>query len=336
MRRRVWGTLALVVLGLTGNDRVARGAGWADRLFTEQAHDFGPVPRGAKVRHTFVLTNRLSEPVTILNVRASCGCTTGRATASQVPPGGTASVEAEMDTRNFIGKKATVLYVTLVSSSGREGEAALNVSSTILSDIVLNPGTIDFGSVTRGQIATLSLTVDRVGVPSWRVERMVSACRAIDASMVETARNGQVVSYLLTVQLKPDAPPGTLRDEIRLFTNDPETPVFPIQVSGAIHGDLTAAPAVLALGHVTSAESVKARFVVRASRPFVIRSIEGNGDGFKASADDESAKAVHLVTVSYQRDDGTTRGDLRHSFRVLTDLDGEPPLDLAATLHVAP
>ena len=65
----------------------AGAANWAEGLFTEKAHDFGPVPRGGKFRHEFLLINRLAEPVTILNVRASCGCTTGRAGASQVAPG---------------------------------------------------------------------------------------------------------------------------------------------------------------------------------------------------------------------------------------------------------
>src|SRR3982751_3929866 len=100
-RRRVWWALgALMVLGTP-----ARGAGWAEGLFAESGHDFGPVPRGAKVRHPFVLTNRLAEPITILDVRASCGCTTGKASAATIAPGQQSVIEAEMDTRNFVGKK---------------------------------------------------------------------------------------------------------------------------------------------------------------------------------------------------------------------------------------
>ena len=56
-----------------------------------------------------------------------------------------------MDTRNFVGPKATTLYVSLVTAGGQEAEARLGISATILSDIVLNPGTIDFGAVARGQ-----------------------------------------------------------------------------------------------------------------------------------------------------------------------------------------
>jgi hypothetical protein len=47
-------------------------------------------------------------------------------------------------------------------------------------------------------------------------------------------------------------------------------------------------------------------------------------------------QATHVVKVVYKPEEGTTRGDLRHIFRVHTDLPGEPPLDLTATLHIDP
>src|SRR4051812_7088179 len=99
--RFVW--VGIILSSLAGG--AAEGAGWADGLFAERAHNFGPVPRGAKVKHNFVLTNRLAEPITILNLRPSCGCTSGKASASTVSPGEQAAVEAQMDTRNFLGLK---------------------------------------------------------------------------------------------------------------------------------------------------------------------------------------------------------------------------------------
>src|SRR6516162_1367361 len=125
----------------------ARADAWTDALFPENRHDFGMVPRGVKVKHDFLLVNRLSESITIVNLRPSCGCTSGKAHSSTVAPGQTTVIEAEMDTRNFVGPKATVLFVTLVTAGGREAEARLAVSSHILSDTVLNPGAIDFGTV---------------------------------------------------------------------------------------------------------------------------------------------------------------------------------------------
>lgn len=326
----------LMVVGLFGLGSPGRAASWADGLFRELGHDFGPVPRGAKVRHAFVMTNRLEETLTILDVRASCGCTTGRASTGTLAPNASGTIDAEMDTRNFVGRKATVLYVTFISVSGRQGEARLNVASTILPDIVLNPGAVDFGMVARGQSAEQSVTIDRVGQPAWRVERMVSSCRAVDASLTETARTANGVSYLLKIALRPDAPAGLIRDEIRLLTNDRETPIFPVQISAVIRGDLSVSPGVLSLGKIGTSGGAEGRYLVRATRPFVIRSVEGQTDGFSASPDDQLAKTVHLLTVRYNPEAGRALGDVRHVFRVLTDLAGEPPLNMTATISVSP
>jgi hypothetical protein len=313
------------------------GAGWADSLFPEKSHNFGPVPRGAKVKHEFLLVNRLGEAITILSLRPSCGCTSGKASASLVNPGESAVIEAQMDTRNFLGLKSTILYVTLVTASGREAESRLGVTSNILADIVLNPGSIDFGSVKKGQAPNQVITIDRINGKGWRFERMVSASRLLTAELAEMRRDSNGgVSYTLTVGIKPDAPAGPLREEIRLLSNDRETPSIPVMVTGLVRGELTAAPSMLTLGEVDSTAGKQGRFIVRASQPFAITAIEGAGDGFSIAPVDGGRKAMHVLTVSYKPEEGTTRGDLRRLFRVHTDLTGEPPLDLTATLHVAP
>ena len=51
-----------------------------------------------KVKHDFLLVNRLSEPITIVNLRPSCGCTSGKAHSATVAPGQSTVIEAEMDT----------------------------------------------------------------------------------------------------------------------------------------------------------------------------------------------------------------------------------------------
>jgi hypothetical protein len=314
-------------------------ASWADAFFSESGHDFGPVPRGAKVRHSFVLTNRLSESVSILDVRASCGCTTGRPSANTVAAGQRATIEAEMDTRNFVGPKATTLTITLVSSSGRQADVKFGVRSNILSDIVLNPGTIDFGTVSRGQAPKQTLTIERVGTTAWRVIRVAASpalFSQVNAALVETARSADGVTYTLAVGLKPDAAAGVLRDEIRVITNDAESPVIPIQVTATILGNLTARPAVLDLGHVASAAGVSGRYLVSASAPFSIMAIEGTGDGFNLTAADRSRKVLHVLTLTYSPEGGTGRGDLQRRFHVKTDLPDEPPIELKATLHVEP
>ena len=107
-------------------------------------------------------------------------------------------------------------------------------------------------------------------------------------------------------------------------------------VTAQVRGDLSASPSVLALGTVAAGAAGQGRFLIRASQPFAILAVEGAGDGFQVGATDATRKPLHVLSVSYQPELGTTRGDLRRTFRVLTDLPGEPPLELTITLHVDP
>lgn len=317
---------------LTGS---AGAENWVDSLFSERSHDFGPVPRGGIVRHPFVLTNRLTVPIQILNLRVSCGCTSGTASASTVAPGKTAIIEAQMDTRNFVGRKATTLFVSVLAGN-QETEIGLGVSSMILSDVVLNPGAVDFGTVGRGQAPSMALTIDRVGKADWKVVKMVSASKSLTALLHETRRANGEVGYRLDVGLKPQASAGALRDEIRLMTNDPETPSIPILVTAQVRGELSATPSLLPLGRVAPAAGASGKFIVRGSKPFAIAKIEGNGEGFEVKAADPGRKPLHVLTLTYNPAQGTARGDLRKNFRIVTDLPGESPLDVSATLHVDP
>jgi hypothetical protein len=314
---------------------------WADALFAEHGHDFGAVPRGAVVRHHFVLTNRYNEAITILDVRASCGCTTGRALSQTIAPGQQGVIEAQMDTRNFVGPKATVLTVSVVSSSGQQADARLNVRSNILSDIVLNPGVLEFGAVTRGQAPKLVLTIDRSGAPGWKAEAMRATQKlsaVIDAELRETGRSAQGVGYQLVVGIKPDAPVGAVREEIQIVTNDPESPIVPVLVSADVRGALVASPTALNLpAGASSGASVQGRYLIRGARPFAITRIEGGGDGFAVEAAEPGArKALHIVNLTFQPGASPTRGEVRRTFRVHTDLPGEPPVEVLAVTRVEP
>ena len=338
MRRATWGSALLgawIAAGAAEAGSQGLGRGWYDGLFAERQHDFGPVPRGAKVRHPFVLTNNTAGPISILNLRVSCGCTSGKASASLVQAGQTAVIEAEMDTRNFTGRKATTLFVT-VHNGTEEAEVALNVASTILADIVLNPGGIDFGAVTKGQSPVQTLTIDRVGKPDWKVVKMVSASKVLGASLTETARTPEMVSYRLDVTLKPNTPGGVVRDEIELLTNDAESKGFPVLVTAQVRGDLTATPTILSLGSPGSSESITGRYIVRAPKPFRVTGVEGMGDGFTVTADSHDARPLHVLTVKYTPDatrSGASASASTRQFKIQTDLPGEAPAVVQATVQ---
>lgn len=84
-----------------------------DLKFKEEKHDFGLIKEvDGPAEYQFDFTNTGSNPVKILNVRASCGCTTPAWTHESVLPGKTGFIKAVYNPRNRPGPFHKTLTVT--------------------------------------------------------------------------------------------------------------------------------------------------------------------------------------------------------------------------------
>src|SRR3954468_23804106 len=100
---------AVLLVGLWAAGPAA-AASWADAMFDELSKDFGSVPRGPTLTHHFRVVNNTRGPVSISNVRVSCGCTTAQALKNYLNPGEETAVLARMDTTRFVGPKSVTIY----------------------------------------------------------------------------------------------------------------------------------------------------------------------------------------------------------------------------------
>lgn len=75
-------------------------------------HDFGKVPRGTQLRHTFRIINTSDVPLRILSARTSSGALNGRSTKDVLQPGEEGTLEVSLDSRRFSGPKTCVLWLT--------------------------------------------------------------------------------------------------------------------------------------------------------------------------------------------------------------------------------
>ncbi len=100
-------------------------------IFREKVYDFGAITENkGNADHEFVFTNSAGRPVRILNVSASCGCTTPGWSKEPIPPGKTGFIKASFDPR------------------GRPGY--FNKTLTVLTDLDANPIVLQIkGSVTQ-------------------------------------------------------------------------------------------------------------------------------------------------------------------------------------------
>src|SRR5262245_47534954 len=78
---------------------------WAENMFPERSHDFGSVPRAAKVEYEFVLTNLYKDDVHIASVRSSCGCTQPRISKDTLKTHEKGSIIAAFNTNAFSGQR---------------------------------------------------------------------------------------------------------------------------------------------------------------------------------------------------------------------------------------
>jgi len=147
-------------------------------------YDYGRVVNTQEVGHVFVLRNTGDAPVEIGQIYSGCGCTRTQASASTIPPGGTATVE--------------VVFNLL----GRSGERIISVY--VNSNDPVNPA---FQLQCRGN--TYFPEADRVtGMPSERVQEGQTAERTIRPAIrseTDTATPGITVVPPEVVLIETDA-----------------------------------------------------------------------------------------------------------------------------------
>lgn len=99
--------------------------------FAEQEYDFGTVKEeDGKVTHVFTFTNISQTPVTVTNVRASCGCTTPSWSRQPVMPGEQGVVTATYSAKGRPGKFHKSITVTL-SNGTEDFNVVLYIKGTV-------------------------------------------------------------------------------------------------------------------------------------------------------------------------------------------------------------
>jgi len=97
--------------------------------FNEEEHDFGVIKEvDGPAEFTFEFTNVSQEPVTITNVRASCGCTTPAWTREPVMPGKTGFIKAVYNPLNRPGPFHKTLTV---STTGKMATIVLRIKGQV-------------------------------------------------------------------------------------------------------------------------------------------------------------------------------------------------------------
>ena len=269
---------------------------WARKMFQTTDHDFGAVARGAKVEYRFKLNNIYEEDVHISSVRSSCGCTQPTIAKDSLKTYEEGAIVAAFNTHSFLGQRHATVTVTF--DKPFYAEVQLNVSGYIRSDIVMTPGSAEFGNVDFGAKAEKKLSVTYAGRDDWKFLEVKPNNPHLLASFKETSRGGGQVVYELTVDLKSDTPRGYFKDQVMLVTNDQSASHVPVDVEARVVAEVTISPASLFLGVLKPGQKITKQIVVQGKKPFKISGVKCDAEGFEFKTSD-AVKTVHVIPVTF-------------------------------------
>ena len=318
MLRNLFGAFVLTLFAIAG----ASAQDWATKMFELTSHDFGTVARGSKAQFRFQLKNIYEEDLHILGVRSTCQCTVPQLTKSDLKTFETAEVIADFNTREFLGQKLATVFVKCQIPSRSDipvTEVQLQIKGIIRSDVVVQPGAIDLGTVDVGKGVEKKLLVSYAGRDNWKILDVKTADPHFEVEVTELVRMPGKVSYELLIRLTNDAPVGYIKDQLILVTSDPRAREFPVDMQGRVMSDITISPSELFLGIVHPGEKVTRKLVVRGKKPFKIIDVKCPDKAFEIEPPKE-AKTVHLIPVVFTA--GDDPGRVAQKISIETDQGG--------------
>jgi hypothetical protein len=321
----------LVVLAGLWATAPAVAASWADALFDELSRDFGSVPRGPTLTHSFRIANKTGETVHIAGVRVSCGCTSAAALQSDLEPGQSTALVTHMDTRRFGGVKTVTIYVQFDRPQWEE--VRLWVQANSRDDLTITPETLAFGHIKRGASPETSVNIGFFGNSGWQILDIHCDTSYVLPKIEETRREANEVTYRLSARVRADAPVGRWYTDIWLKTNDPGNIRVRVPVTMEIESSLSISPTVASLGTIKAGTETERKIILRGLKPFRITSIEGTDAGLHVKDSTPASKPVHVLTVKLK---ASVPGDWTRTLRVRTDLASDSEIEFQAKAQVIP
>jgi hypothetical protein len=312
---------------------------WADKLFEGNRnsegnieHDFGVVPRGTQLEYRFAIKNIWAVPIDIMEVRQSCGCVRAEAQPQHLGPRESGFLNVHMDSTRWPGGfKSVTVYVRIGPQF--TSTATLQVKATTRMDVVFNPGQVNFGVVAGGAEPPQQVVdIEYAGDMNWKVTDISTNGAPVDVSFNQFQRQPGRVGYHIVVTLKPDAPPGLIKQELTVNTNDPNSPKVPLLIEATVQGALAVSPHSINFGDVPVGTQKEKKVVIRADKPFSITSVEGIGQGVDVDLPAGASK-TQILTVKYQPGQA---GDLVKQLRIKTSLPDQSSASLTVEAQAKP
>jgi hypothetical protein len=181
--------------------------------------DFGSIPKGSIVSHSFMLKNIGQDSLAITKVKPTCGCTTAPLSSNSIAPGAEANLTAIFNSEKFNGRVNK--QINIDTSDPIRPYLKVSFKAVInnpLLTITPEPAEIDFGTVKPGAKAQMKLSIANGENKPVKIA-IVDQANSIKGSMAlpEIPAHGKSE---LVLDLAPQSSPGELKESITLEAVD--------------------------------------------------------------------------------------------------------------------
>ncbi len=218
-------------------------------MFDNTSVDFGFSYPNTDLSHDFVLTNKGNEPLEILNVRTSCGCTAAIPSATRIPMGASTVLSVTMST---LSTKSMHKTTTVNTNDPQNPSIVLDLRAKIHQVWDISPSnTIYFDKVPFGEIETKTIFMDNIDGSKYQI---------VGSKLIRPEFNHSVGDYIegkgypIKVEFQAPNTEKHVRDTLIVRTNDPRQTLERIQVLGRAVGPIQFSPSRLFFGTVQSGQ----------------------------------------------------------------------------------
>ncbi len=294
---------------------VRSGDNWAEQMFAELKYDFGSVAKGAEIKHVIDVTNPYKETVTLSGLWSSCPCISPQLDTFELKSKQTARLTLKLDTLHFSRKREVTVKVYATFDGLNLKQVTIPIQAYIRGDVVLEPGSVQFGLLSPGETAERKVRIRYAGRNNWTIRSARCGSVHLTPEIKEISRSGINVEYELLVKLAGTAPKGPLLDQVVLETDDLNNPTIPVLVDGTVDADLQITPEVVPFGSLKPGVPKVVKFVVKGRKPFRIEKVECDSDRECYDVAFPSVEqTVHVVSLTMNPPDEP--GELKEKFTV--------------------
>ncbi len=285
---------------------------------------------GEKILKRFEFTNTGNAPLEIQEIQTNCGCVATTSSAAQIPPGGTGSIQIEIDRDVGYFLEQSFVY----TNDTDKPIIPLQVSGVIKAPIAF-PKQIDLGKLEKGQNVTKKVTLTNnllqpVDITAHAVSddslavtlpaRVMPVGGTLDIDVALSLTTVGIYSEVLTLSGRaPAVIPGT----------DSETIALPIQFKGRVLGDIVPLPANLFLGVMSPNQSVQRAIQLKTDGTQAFAVLGITADTFDVSAELSAEKQIsHELLITFSAD-GAPKGLVEDTISIQTDHPDVASIDIS-------